>query len=115
MLKAYSGWLVAILFAIICAVQFYYRVDSAVTESYAKDELSYQAKTILGQQRIIYDLSGKYSEEELLRVFKKRCQIVKTDASGRLSADSMIITFEKGKLTALSDMNQQFLEDLSRE
>lgn len=113
MLKAYSGWFVALLLAIICAGQFYYRLDSAVTESYSKDELRYQAKIILGQQRIIYDLSGKYSKEELLRVFKKRCQVVKDDASGRLSADSMIITFEKGKLTAISDMNQQFLENLS--
>jgi len=111
-LKAYSGWGLSILLAIVCAVQFYYRVDNAVTETYGDDELRYQARTILEQQKIIYDLSGKYSQEEILSVLRKRCQIVKEDAGGTYSADSMKLAFKKGKVASLADMNQKFLEDL---
>lgn len=115
MIKTYSGWGLSFLLAIICAVQFYYRVNNAVTESYGNDELRYQARSILAQQKVIYDLSGKYNEEEMLNILKKRCQLVKKDADGTYSADSMKIVFEKGKMTVLTDMNQGFLEGLAKQ
>ncbi len=115
MLKNYSGWVVALMLLLVCAVQFYYRVDNAVTEAHGNEELRYQAQTILEQQELIYDLSQKYREEELLRILEKRCQIVKKDVAGNVFAGSMKITFEKGKITKLTDINQRFLEDLAKQ